>query len=114
MTDLRVALEVDLAVAPGQTENAAAVWACAQAALPAATLSAKAPTADGRWPLRIEASDPTTFAKQMMQLGPVLAGLGQHSTVQAVRLFGPLGDDVHAGMARTTPNVAHVGMYRAA
>ena len=50
----------------------------------------------------------------MMQLGPVLAGLGQHSTVQAVRLFGPLGDDVRAGMARITPNVAHVGMYRAA
>ena len=48
MTDLRVALEVDLAVAPGQTQNAAAVWASAQAALPAATLSAKAPTADGR------------------------------------------------------------------
>ena len=114
MTDLRVALEVDLVVAPNQTQNAASVWASAQAAVPTATLSANAPWADGRWPLRIDASDPATLAQQMVQLGPVLAGLAQHSTVQAVRLFGPLGDDVRTGMALLTPHVAHVGMYRPA
>ena len=114
MTDLRVAIEVDLSVAPDQFENAAAVLTSAQALLPSSALSAKAVGANGKWPLRMDAPDAASFARQMMQVGPVLAGLAAHSRVQAVRLFGPLEDEVHDGMARLTPNVAHVGMYRAA
>lgn len=114
MADLRVALEVDLALAPGKAVAAAAVLASAQGLVPTATWISKPASADGRWPLRLEAADAETLGQQIMQMGPVLAGLSAHSTVQAVRLMGPLGDTVHAGLARLSPNVAHVGMYRPA